>query len=79
MEEIEKLEDLSVEKIERLDIAPNDIIVLTVDCGKLSPKKREEYLESVKHAAQKAIPDNTWWVIPNTMDVSVLRMVEEHV
>lgn len=77
MEEIEKLEDLSPVKIEKLDIGPNDILVATVDCGKMRGSQVEKHLANEKRNIKKYIPDNEVMMLSSRIDLSVLHMVED--
>lgn len=77
MEEIEKLEDLSPTKIEKLDMGPNDILVVTVDCGKMRGAQVENHLAVTKLGFKKTFPDNEVMVLSSRIDLSVLHMVEE--
>jgi hypothetical protein len=68
--------DTRIERIEAINVGPNDIIVVTVDCGKLPPRKAEEYLINLKNRIKPTFPNNTLLVLNNQIDLSVLHMVE---
>ena len=78
MTEIEKLEDLSPTKIEKVDMGPNDILVVTVDCGKMRGNQVVKHLAVHEAEYRKVFPDNDIMVVSSRVDLSVLHMVENH-
>jgi hypothetical protein len=65
-----------VKKIEVVDVGKNDIVIITADTGKLRPTRAAEYCEKIAENMKEKFPDNEVWVVPQTIDISVLHMVE---
>ena len=65
-----------VKKIEVVDVGKNDIVVITVDIGQVRPTRAAEYCNKIMESIKPKFPNNEVLVVPDTIDISVLHMVE---
>jgi hypothetical protein len=73
-----------VERLQKVDISPGDILIVYVDYGKLPSDKREAYAENIltyykKALHRSALKDVNIILAPNPFDHAVLHVVEEHI
>jgi hypothetical protein len=66
-----------VDGISTVDVNPDDILIVTVDCGKMRPGQAERYMGKVKDKFAQTFSDIEIMVISNNIDLSVLHMVED--
>lgn len=70
-------EDTILEKIKSVNVLrlqPNDTLVVNVDFGGLSPKKRSLLAETIKHHVTRCIPDNTIMIMPqDEINLEIVR------
>ena len=63
--------------INKIDLEPNDILVLTIDTGKLPPQRADDFIAKIKDNMKDFFPDNKIMAVSKTIDISVLHIVEE--
>jgi hypothetical protein len=66
-----------VDKVSAVSVNLDDILVVTVDVGKMRATHADAYMVRIKDNFKQTFTDNEILVISSNIDLSVLHMVEE--
>jgi hypothetical protein len=83
MEENKEFNELEhIDGLKKIDLNPNDMLLISVDVGKMSPKQQGEYCKKIadnflEKLKKRGLDSVEVIVYANTIDFSVLHIVEE--
>ena len=66
-----------IERIQAIELHSNDILVITVDIGKMRPAQAEAYMLKVKEMVKSVLGDVKMLVTANNIDLTVLHILED--